>query len=56
MRNSSSDSWAHPCWVPADRVTNVPYPLHQALTFPLDRVVRIQDYPDRASALGDIGL
>jgi hypothetical protein len=33
-----------------------PYPLHQAFTFRLDRVVLIQDYPDRASALGDIGL
>jgi hypothetical protein len=33
-----------------------PYPLHQAFTFLLDRVVLIQDYPDRASALRDIGL
>jgi hypothetical protein len=33
-----------------------PFPLHQAFTFRLDRVVLIQDYPDRASALADVGL
>lgn len=32
------------------------FPLHQAFTFRLDRVVLIQDYPDRASALADVGL
>lgn len=34
----------------------LPYPLHQAFTFRGDRVVLIQDYPDRASALADIGM
>jgi hypothetical protein len=34
----------------------LPHPLHQAFTFRLDRVVLIQDYPDRASALADVGL
>lgn len=33
-----------------------PFPLHQAFTFRGDRVVLIQDYADRASALADIGL
>ena len=33
-----------------------PFPLHQAFTFRRDRVVLIQDYPDRASALADVGL
>ncbi len=33
-----------------------PFPLHQAFTFRQDRVVLIQDYPDRASALADVGL
>jgi hypothetical protein len=33
-----------------------PFPLHQAFTFRQDRVVLIQDDPDRASALADIGL
>ena len=32
----------------------LPYPLHQAFTFRGDRVVLIQDYPDRASALADL--
>lgn len=32
------------------------FPLHQAYTFRQDRVVLIQDYPDRASALADVGL
>jgi hypothetical protein len=32
------------------------FALHQAFTFRLDRVVLIQDYPDRASALADVGL
>ena len=30
------------------------FPLHQALTFRGDRVVLIQDYPDRASALAAV--
>jgi hypothetical protein len=29
------------------------FPLHQTFTFRLDRVVLIQDYPDRASALAN---
>ena len=33
-----------------------PFPHHLAFTFRLDRVVFIQDYPDRASALADVGL
>lgn len=33
-----------------------PIPLHQAFTFRGAQVVLIQDYPDRASALADIGL
>jgi hypothetical protein len=33
-----------------------PFQLHQAFTFRQDRVVLIQDYPDRASALADVGL
>ncbi len=33
-----------------------PFPLHQAFTFRGDRVVLIQDYADRASALAAIGL
>jgi hypothetical protein len=34
----------------------LPFPLHQGFTFRGDRVVLIQDYPDRASALADLGL
>jgi ketosteroid isomerase-like protein len=34
----------------------LPYPLHQGFTFRGERVVLIQDYPDRASALADLGL
>jgi hypothetical protein len=34
----------------------LPFPLHQAFTFRHDRVVLIQDYPDRASALAAVGL
>ena len=30
------------------------FPLHQAFTFRGDRVVLIQDYPDRAAALADL--
>ena len=33
----------------------LPFPLHQSFTFRGDRVVLIQDYPDRATALADIG-
>lgn len=33
----------------------LPFPLHQAFTFRGGRVVLIQDYPDRDSALADIG-
>ncbi|MEO5703800.1 MAG: hypothetical protein ABIZ52_07075 [Candidatus Limnocylindrales bacterium] len=33
-----------------------PCPLHQAFTFRGDRVVLIQDYPDRVSALSAVGL
>jgi len=33
-----------------------PFPLHQAFTFRGGRVVLIQDYADRASALADVGL
>ena len=33
----------------------LPYPLHQAFTFRGGRVVLIQDYPDRATALEDLG-
>ena len=33
-----------------------PFPLHQAFAFRRARVVLIQDYPDRASALADVGL
>ena len=33
----------------------LPFPLHQSFTFRGDRVVLIQDYPNRASALVDIG-
>ena len=32
----------------------LPLPLHQAFTFRGGRVVLIQDYPDRASALADL--
>lgn len=32
----------------------LPFPLHQAFTFRGGRVVLIQDYPDRASALADL--
>lgn len=31
------------------------FPLHQSFTFRGDRVVLIQDYPDRPSALADVG-
>ena len=31
------------------------FPLHQSFTFRGDRVVLIQDYPDRAMALADVG-
>jgi len=34
----------------------LPFPLHQAFTFRHDRIVLIQDYPDRVSALADVGL
>jgi len=34
----------------------LPFPLHQTFTFRGDRVVLIQDYPDRASAMADVGL
>jgi hypothetical protein len=33
----------------------LPFPLHQSFTFRGDRVVLIQDYPDRSSALADVG-
>ena len=33
----------------------LPFPLHQSFTFRGDRVVLIQDYPDRAKALADVG-
>ena len=33
----------------------LPFPLHQAFTFRGGRVVLIQDYPDRATALADVG-
>lgn len=33
----------------------MPFPLHQSFTFRGDRVVLIQDYPDRSSALADVG-
>lgn len=33
---------------------SLPLPLHQAFTFRGGRVVLIQDYPDRASALADL--
>jgi ketosteroid isomerase-like protein len=33
----------------------LPFPLHQSFTFRGDRVVLIQDYPDRASAMADVG-
>ena len=33
----------------------LPFTLHQAFTFRGDRVVLIQDYPDRPSALADVG-
>lgn len=33
----------------------LPYPLHQAFTFRGGRVVLIQDYTDRATALADLG-
>lgn len=33
----------------------LPFPLHQSFTFRGDRVVLIQDYPDRPSALADVG-
>ena len=32
----------------------LPFPLHQSFTFRGDRVVLIQDYPDRAMALADV--
>lgn len=34
----------------------LPFPLHQNFTFRGDRVVLIQDYPDRATAMADVGL
>jgi ketosteroid isomerase-like protein len=34
----------------------LPIPLHQSFTFRGGRVVLIQDYPDRASALADLGM
>jgi len=34
----------------------LPFPLHQGFTFRGGRVVLIQDYPDRASALADLGM
>jgi hypothetical protein len=34
----------------------LPFPVHQGFTFRGDRVVLIQDYPDRESALADVGL
>ncbi len=34
----------------------LPIPLHQGFTFRGGRVVLIQDYPDRASALADLGM
>lgn len=33
----------------------LPFPLHQSFTFRGNRVVLIQDYPDRAKALADVG-
>ena len=33
----------------------LPFPLHQAFTFRGGRAVLIQDYPDRATALADLG-
>ena len=33
----------------------LPFPLHQSFTFRGDRIVLIQDYPDRPSALADVG-
>ena len=36
-------------------VPRLPFPLHQSFTFRGDRVVLIQDYPDRVSALADVG-
>ena len=33
----------------------LPFPLHQSFTFRGDRIVLIQDYPDRALALADVG-
>ena len=32
----------------------LPFPLHQVFTFRGARIVLIQDYPDRASALADV--
>lgn len=34
----------------------LPIPLHHSFTFRGGRVVLIQDYPDRASALADLGM
>jgi hypothetical protein len=34
----------------------LPIPLHQGFTFRGSHVVLIQDYPDRASALADLGM
>jgi ketosteroid isomerase-like protein len=36
-------------------VPQLPFPLHQSFTFRGDRIVLIQDYPDRAMALADVG-
>jgi hypothetical protein len=33
----------------------LPFPLHQSFKFRGDRIVLIQDYPDRAMALADVG-
>ena len=33
----------------------LPFPLHQSFTFRGARIVLIQDYPDRAMALADVG-
>jgi ketosteroid isomerase-like protein len=33
----------------------LPFALHQAFTFRGTRIVLIQDYPDRASAIADVG-
>ena len=40
--------------VVVDPQSEPPLPLHQAFTFRGGRIVLIQDYPDRASALADL--